>query len=168
MTEHREDEDLRESFARLRRAIEPIVPGARCFVESAARRSARSSDRSRRRRESEPSWIAARATRRIAVWSRFAIAGLVAALTVTALWTARQAPDSRHTRRAEDPERRALGAQLENGLWRAPTDFLLDVPGADLLRTTPSIGPESRALSVKTSSAPDRSSPLPAVRRITT
>lgn len=104
------DQHLREAFARLSREVALLVPEAESFVGRA---------RAPRRRTVAPRFVPG-----------LALASLLAVLVIVAVRSARRA-DERVT-----VARRAF--LLRDGLWRAPTDFLLEVPGAALLRTTPS------------------------------
>ena len=61
---------------------------------------------------------------------RFAIGVAVAAAIVIAAYVARD-----HIGRSVGRDTPATPTH-----WRSPTDFLLDVPGGDLLRTTPTFG----------------------------
>jgi len=144
MSDHRSDERLRESFARLSRTIEALVPEPERFIEQTARRRVRA----------------------FKIGRRLAVASLAAGLTVAALWTtwhANQPPlgrrDEHHRSAALDPVR------FGDGLWRAPTDFLLDVPGAELLRSIPALGLE---LSTPSANGPTSTLELPSARRFTT
>lgn len=72
--------------------------------------------------------------------SRLAV-GLAAAavLAVTGVWLTRST--------GVDEAGTGLAAVLTSGphaSWAAPTDFLLQLPGADLLRTTPALGAPPR------------------------
>ncbi len=63
-------------------------------------------------------------------WGRLAAAAAVAIITVTAvLWTIGS--------RAGQPP--LLAVDLTRTVWESPTDFLLDTPGSELLRTVPTI-----------------------------
>ena len=111
------DDDLRESFGRLRSADQAEAPS---FASLAARRhGARSGAVS--------AWLRVGAA---AAGLAVAAYGVRAALT----WTGH----------ANEPARaQSLAAELLSPTavrWNAPTDFLLDVPGARLLRTAPSFG----------------------------
>jgi len=110
MSDHLRDQRLRDAFARLSREIAPQAPDAARFVGRA--RSARG--------RAHPRSLA----------PGLALASVLAVLAVVAFWGARRAGEREIVARQ--------AAQLGNGRWRAPTDFLLDVPGAELLRTTPS------------------------------
>jgi len=110
MSDRPRDQRLREAFTRLSREIAPLAPDAERFVGRA---------RAARRRADVRSLAPG-----------LALASLLAVLTIAAVWSARRAGERERVARQ--------AAQLGDGPWRAPTDFLLDVPGAELLRTTPS------------------------------
>ncbi len=114
MSDARDDTRLRESFGQLRRALAPLAPDAARSVAAAA----------------------LRARRRAALAPRLAWAGALAILTLASAWGAwRMARPAREELRSRHP-----AAAGREGLRRLPTDFLLEVPGGELLRTTPSLG----------------------------
>ncbi len=167
MKDDRADERLRETFAHLRRPGEPRVPEAKRFLEQTARRG-RVSGRAGGRPDAGigpmvPVWTARAST----IGRRLAVASLAAALVAAALWTGWRATQSPLGRRDELRRSAALDpTRFGDGLWRAPTDFLLDVPGAELLRTTPSLGVERPT--IPAASDPDLTSGSPSARRFTT
>lgn len=65
----------------------------------------------------------------------WAAAAVLATLVIVAVWVAV---------RSDSPSTQSLVA-LDATWWVAPTDFLLTTPGADLLRSVPSIGVEVSA-----------------------
>lgn len=170
MKEHRADERLHEAFARLSRTIEPLVPGAERFLEQTARRRARVSGRVPGLPDAGIGPMApVRTARAPSLGPRVAVASLAAALTVAALWTAWRANQSPLGRRDEHRGSAALDLiRFKDGLWRAPTDFLLDVPGAELLRTTPGLSFELPTIPARVPSDPDRTHGSPSARRFST
>lgn len=110
MNDRPPDQPLRDAFARLSREMAPLAPNAERFIERAR--------------------VAGRPRGAVRLAPGLALASLLAVLAVVAVW------DTRRAGEREAVARQA--AQLGNGQWRAPTDFLLDVPGAELLRTAPS------------------------------
>jgi len=118
MSAHDRDDRLRDAFARLRREVEPRVPDAARLL---ARRPA-----------------SRRATR-----GRLALSAALGVVLMLALVTIRgeraRPPDTGRT-----PLARALA--VDGYPWRGPTDFLLELPGAELARTTPSFDATSPPL----------------------
>ena len=113
MTPNREDTPLHALFAALR-AQEAAA--ARTFEHTLADARAQT----RRQSRSMPLRPA------VAI-----IAVVLLALVVRAVPV--RPPDAR-------PRSSAAPIDLTSHLWRAPTDFLLDLPGAELLRTIPTLG----------------------------
>lgn len=109
MNERLPDQRLRDAFARLHRELAPLAPNAERFVERARIARPHAGARS--------------------LAPGLALASVLAVLAIVAVWNSRQASERAVIARQ--------AAQLGESQWRAPTDFLLDVPGADLLRTTP-------------------------------
>ena len=130
-----DDQGLRISFVRLRRVIERHVPDAAAFLE----RAAKASDTARNLTPEPPARNRVARPRFMA--PRLALATFLALVTIVMVWAAwhvRTPGHRRHTDAAE--ERLAFNTDLRNpDFWRAPTDFLLDVPGSEFLRTTPSL-----------------------------
>lgn len=108
MSAHDHDDRLRDAFARLRREVEPRVPDATRL-------------------------LAHRPAARRATPGRLALSAAFGAALVLALVTIR---GERATPPGAGREPRAL--VLDGYPWRGPTDFLLELPGAELTRTTPS------------------------------
>ena len=110
MSTHDRDDRLRDAFSRLRREVEPRVPDAARLLahQPAPRRAAR---------------------------RRLALSAALSVMLVLALVTFRgeraTPPDA-----VRKPLARAFA--LDGYPWRGPTDFLLELPGAELSRTTPS------------------------------
>ena len=115
------DERLLAVFARLRREVELRVPDAARLLASPrpARRPA--------------------ARRRLAL---SAAMGLVAVIAIAMLRGERSMP----TGAGREDATRARAIALEGYPWRSPTDFLLELPGAELGRTTPSFDATSTLL----------------------
>lgn len=109
------DGDLRERFARLRE-------DERARAGSFPRVRARSSGERQRR------WTPS-----------IRVAMAAAAVVAFAFVTATSLSDRRGTASVARGSMPALSA-LPVGSWEAPTDFLLETPGAPLLNTLPSIG----------------------------
>ena len=168
MSDHRADERLRETFARLSQTIEPLVPEAERFIEQTARRRARVSGRAPGRPDVGIDPMApVRTARSFKIGRRLAVACLTAALTIAALWTTWRANQPPLGRRDEHLRSAALDpVRFGDALWRAPTDFLLDVPGVELLRTTPALGLEPST--IPSTSGPTGTLGLPSPRRFTT
>ena len=118
MSAHDRDDRLRDAFARLRREVERRVPDAARL-------------------------LAYRPAPRRAVQRRLALSAALSVVLMLALVTIRG-------ERATPPNAgrnlltRALA--LDGYPWRGPTDFLLDLPGAELARTTPSFDATSTLL----------------------
>ena len=115
------DERLRAAFARLRTEVEPRVPDAARLLASprpAGRRGAR---------------------RRIAL---SAALGVVVTIALAMLRGERSMPPGA----GSEDVARARATALEGYPWRSPTDFLLELPGAELGRTTPSFDATSTLL----------------------
>lgn len=104
------ERELREGFDRLRREDAAGVPSFRATLARAARR-----------RAGRPS------ARLRLVAGAITVAAVLAALVLGVGLL--RAPGSRGVR-----------VELAATRWRGPTDFLLRLPGAELLRTVPSIG----------------------------
>jgi len=108
----RDDSDLRALFRKQRGEDQSRAPG---FGDVVARG---------RNRARDP-WIGLR--------PQWAIAALVL-LTVGVFVTLRQ------RERIGEGAVQGLTSELTSKVWRAPTDFLLDLPASDLTRTVPAIG----------------------------
>lgn len=115
------DERLRGAFARLRREVEPRVPDPTRLLASPrlARRPA--------------------ARRRLAL---SAALGLVAVIAIAMLRGERSMP----TGAGSEDVTRSRAIALAGYPWRSSTDFLLDLPGAELGRTTPTFDATSTLL----------------------
>jgi hypothetical protein len=109
MSEHR-DQDLRRAFGALNDVVQASAPAFEDLTSSGALTGAR---RRHRRR-------------------RVAAAAIVVSILAILAVRARPKP-------GPDFERftALTGLDLGEVTWKAPTDFLLDVPGIDLLRTIP-------------------------------
>jgi hypothetical protein len=110
MSAHDRDDRLREAFTRLREEVEPRVPD---LAHLLARRPV---------------------ARRVGQ-GRLALSAALGVVLVFALVAIR---DERATLPGAGREPLAGAFALDGYPWRGPTDFLLDLPGADLARTTPS------------------------------
>src|SRR5690242_16218807 len=104
MTEQREDQDLRQAFAALRREIDAGLSEFRMPHAPARRRTVR--------------WHA----------RPLLAAGLLAAAIVGVVLE----------RRAME-RREMLAPFLSSTTWQSPTDYLLVIPGQELLSTVPSV-----------------------------
>ena len=155
MNDPRDDRRLSEAFGHLRGALRPLAPDAARSVEAAAQRA---------RRPALP-----KDRPRVVPVPRFAFAGLLVALATVAVWVAWRATQPALDRpTAARPAAVSTDGLWNDGRWRAPTDFLLEVHGAALLRTAPSIGV---ALPTFPAAAPPSLDRAPAdrpARRITT
>jgi hypothetical protein len=81
---------------------------------------------------------------RLWIWTRWAVAGAVAALATVAIGLAvRQ-------RTVEIRSREDLIAVQKLAQWRAPSDVLLQLPGQEIMRTTPKLGESYLNMSLKT------------------
>lgn len=127
MNTHDRDDRLREAFARLRREVEPRVPDVTQLV---ARRPA---------------------ARHVTQW-RLALSAALSVVLLFALVTIR---GERATSPRAGREPLALALARDDYPWRGPTDFLLDLPGAELARTTPSFDAMSTTLPATERSAPE-------------
>jgi hypothetical protein len=128
MSAHDRDDLLRDAFARLRREVEPRVPDAARLL---ARRPA-----------------AGRATQGRLVFS--AALGVALTLLLVTIRGERATPPGA----GGEPVTRAVA--LDGYPWRGPTDFLLDLPGAELARTTPSFDATSTLLPAIDLLSPER------------
>ena len=110
MSAHDRDDRLRDVFARLRGEVKPRVPD---LAHLMARRPA-----------------ARRVTQ-----GRLALSAALGVVLMFALVAIR---GERATPPGAGREPLAQAFALDGYPWRGPTDFLLDLPGAELARTTPS------------------------------
>lgn len=152
----RDDAALREAFAELHRGE---AAGAPVFAQLIARprpattRSARALSRSVRQGD-------ARHQRRLSMSRivvrrlvpRLAAAAAVVVAAATGVWLARSEGEPGAARFTRDVEPLAT--------WVAPTDFLLDTPAVELLRTTPEIpGPLPSSLAAADARLPTGETP---------
>lgn len=109
---------LREAFVELRRAEERAAPPLPGLMSRASARGTRGQTRSR--------WL-------VPPWTAVRWAAPVAVLAAVALglWFGREGGRPR--------PRTTAGEVPTLAHWVAPTDFLLDTPGVELLRSTPQI-----------------------------
>lgn len=83
---------------------------------------------------------------------RLAAAAAVVAAAGTGVWLARSSSDT--------PVPAVDGREVTLASWQSPTDFLLDTPGVELLRTTPDIRESTTsAASVLTSTSAKGATP---------
>jgi hypothetical protein len=118
MSAHDRDDRLRDAFARLRREVTPRVPDVARLL---ARRPA-----------------ARRVTQ-----GRLALSAALGVVLMFALVTIR---GERATPPGAGREQFARALALDGYPWRGPTDFLLDLPGAELARAMPSFDATSTLL----------------------
>ncbi len=113
MTDLRDETELRRVFVQLRCELGSLVPDPEQSLVSPTTRP-----------------------RHRALAPRVAWAGAVGVAVVALLWGAWRWmwPAGQEA----TPPYAAI--VIGDGLWRGPTDFLLEVPGSELLRTAPSIG----------------------------
>ena len=117
MNDEREERGLRDLFAQQRADESARTPSFGATLASARRRD-----------------------RRVGVRRTMWLVGAAAAVAVIAVVMLMM------PRRAGEETRR-MTAELSSVEWRAPTDFLLETPGAELMRTTPRIvRPEDMSL----------------------
>lgn len=130
MSTHDRDERLRVVFARLRREVEPRVPDvARMLARRpAARRVAR---------------------------ARLALSLSLAAVVTAALVLLRDQRAIEPGPGREDLAR-ARAVALGGYPWRGPTDFLLELPGVELTRSTPTFDVASTMTTAITLRPPER------------
>ena len=109
MSDEREERGLRDLFAQQRADESARAPSFASTMASARRRDRRAGGR-------RTMWLGA-------------AAAAAAVIAVALVMMPRRAGD----------ETRRMTAELSSVGWRSPTDFLLETPGAELLRTTPRI-----------------------------
>lgn len=118
MKGYADDSDLRERFARLREDDRARSPAFSQLIDPALRRQGRRG--------------------RPAPTVRVGLAiGSIAAIAALIFWpgrVSRSPPEGLWDSPAVTPLELA-------GVWRSPTDFLLETPGLDLLRNVPAVGP---------------------------
>lgn len=88
---------------------------------------------------------------RVRIGRRFAMAA--AATMLFAAGTLAVLHQRSPTRDTRTPD---LLSGLTNSVWRAPTDFLLDVPQSELTRTVPTFGATLRGLTPREDLGPER------------
>ena len=129
---HDRDDRLRSAFQRLREDVRPRTPDAARTLRAAAERRGRTH-----------------------VWPRrVAFAGAAVLVVTLAVVVTIDVSQSRTPVPAGEIARARALALSDYG-WHAPTDFLLDTPGAELTRTTPSFD-AGISLSVPSPRRPNR------------
>ncbi len=118
MSAYDHDDRLRDAFARLRHEVKPRVPGAARL-------------------------LAHRTAARRATHGRLVFSAVLSAVLMLALVTIR---GERETPPGGGREQTVRALVLDGYPWRGPTDFLLELPGAELARTTPSFDATSALL----------------------
>jgi hypothetical protein len=83
---------------------------------------------------------ASRRSRAPRLWMRWALAGAVAALMIGL---------AVHSRTSQIRSREELIAAQKLAHWRAPSDVLLQLPGQEIMRTTPKLGESYLNMSLK-------------------
>ena len=128
MTKPPSDERIRARFQRLRSETEERgVPDFQAMLDR-AREDARA--------PAHGPWPALRTHRRRLLWAGgWTGAAVAAALAAVLLTRDRTDPDAEFERLVS-----SFATDASAGAWRSPTSALLDVTGADLMRSMPSIG----------------------------
>ena len=122
------DDKLRHAFARLRREVEPRVPDAARL------------------------WARRPAAGHATPW-RVAL-GITLGVVLTLSLVTIRGERAKTPGAGGEPLARALAR--EGYPWRGPTDFLLDLPGAELTRTTPRFDATSALVPAIEPPAPER------------
>ncbi len=133
-----EDQDLRERFASLRREEAGRTPRFEHVLQRARLRYAKARQESARQesgaQQGSAQGVRAGDHRGFRMWApTAAVAACVAAVVAVLMFQ----PSHRPGTRGQVP-------QLAD--WRAPTDFLVDTPASELMRTVPRIGEPARDL----------------------
>jgi hypothetical protein len=139
VNEDRLEKELSERFQRLRAQESARAPDFETMLATARERAA--SEVERAQRESG-TVVPIRRRGWIGPWGQGLAASALAAAAMAVLWLAPTSERGGGAVSGDDFDAlvRSYSEQANGGLWRAPTDGLLQVPGIELVRTVPSIG----------------------------